>query len=134
MDRKTHARRESIGSGGYRIRAIATTDDQQYKARWDAEGWFLQAKDEHIVDLHADGYLGGLADALACFAQEQEGDKGLTKLFRYLTVWKPRTADRSIIGFEVRVNVADVFHWLAAHRPNLAVVLFPDGEPEFKEC
>lgn len=135
MGRDIYTRRESIGAGGYRIRALAVSDDGQHKARWNAEGWFLQASDGDIAHLHASKYQGDAADTLAYFAQEQEGDKGITRMFKYLTVWRPKTLDGMIVGFEATVNAADVFHWLAANRSEMAAALFPDGEPlEFHQC
>lgn len=132
-DTTTSGRRASVGAGGYKIRAKAKTDDGQHSARWDAAGWFAQAADDDIADLHAVGYKGDEADELAYYAHETEGNKGLATIFKYLSVYKPRTPNGYIVGFEVVLNPLDVFNYLKTARPDLCRSLFRD-EPEFREC
>ncbi len=136
MDLKTDARRDSVGAGGYRIRASVQTDDCQDKVRFDAAGWFTLASNRDIRDLHNKGYRGDPADALAYHADEKENNKAVQRLFRYLKVYRPRTIDRPprIIGFEVIVNPADVFNWLNEHNPELAAALFDGIEPANRSC
>lgn len=134
MDHLTTDDRAKTGPGGYRIRAVAWSDDNQKRFRFDAVGWFRKASEQDIADLHATGYQNDPADALAYHAAESEGNKGLANLFRYLTVYKPRRPDLSIIGFEVRANPADVYHYLNEERPDLCRALFPDGEPKAVRC
>lgn len=127
-------RRESVAASGYKIRATVRTDDFLKHARFDAAGWFDQATDDAIRELHEAGYRGEAADALAHFAHEQEDCKTVGGLFRYLTVYKPRRRDRGIIGFEVAVNPFDVYYHLRDRRAALCLLLFPNGEPEFRTC
>jgi len=133
MDNTITEDRAKTGPGGYRVRAVIWSDDNQKRFRFDASGWFLQASDADIADLHAASYHNDPADALAYFAHEA-GNKGVANLFRYLTVHRPRRLDLTIVGFEVRVNPADVFHFLNDTRPDLCRVLFPDGVPKAVAC
>lgn len=134
MDQDTMDDRAKTGPGGYRIRAVVWSDDNQKRFRFDASGWFAKATDADIAELHAASYQNDPADALAYHAHEEERNKGIANLFRYLTVYKPRRPDLSTIGFEVRVNPADVYHWLNENRPDLCRALFPDGQPENVRC
>jgi hypothetical protein len=135
MDKTTASRRTATGSNGFQIRGLVWTDDQQRRCRFDAAGWFATAYNEDIAELHAADYRGAPADTLAYFAHEQERNKAIAVLFRYLTVYKPRNRHTgSIIGFEVTLNPFDVYHYLKDKRPELCDALFPNGEPEFRTC
>lgn len=122
-------------ASGYQIRAVAKTDDNQHRVRFDAAGWFAAASEADAVAMHAAGYRGADADAVAYLIHDADPKKSpLKRLFGYLNAYKPRTAAMAIIGFEVVINPADVFRWLTDHRPALAAALFPGGAPESRRC
>lgn len=122
-ERNTGAR--VIGSCGYKVRAVARTDDEQVTVRFDAVDWFVQAADVEIRELHTSAYSGPKADAILYLINDTSKNNPFSKMLTYLRQYKPRRGDNTIIGFEVQVNRNDVCTWLLENRPELAAELFP---------
>lgn len=95
------------------VPATIRTDDGLREADFDAAGYFEQASDEELWELHSIGFRGDYqADAVAWHVQGEPGFEDVTALLEY---------DQEVArcGFEVVVEAEAAMAWIAARRPTL---------------
>lgn len=93
------------------IRAILSSDDNQYNVNFDATEWFNQASHQEIHNLAKCEWMRDYpADAVAQYFDRPQ-NPAVRKAFKHIR------GERC--GFEVAVNDRDALAWLERNRPNI---------------
>lgn len=97
------------------IPADVISDDHHFKARFNANPWFIQASDEDILRLYRTGWgRSEVGDAIVHFCERRNPDIGDVMDYTQL-----RSKTNEPVGFECVVDPESAMAWLKAHRPTM---------------